>query len=67
MFARPGTVVAAASVGNDKANPGSESPPLPALHSWSVTSAGQQYDALTLAADVVAAWKLWLEREGLSP
>jgi hypothetical protein len=44
---------------------GSPDPPQPALHAWRVSSGGQEYDALTLAGDVVREWNQWLQAAGL--
>ena len=35
------------------------------LHSWSVSSGGEDYDALELACQVVQAWDVWLGDQGL--
>lgn len=62
---RPATVRARARVGSEPAQAPPPEPPRPALHAWRVTSDGQEYDALTLAADVVHEWQEWQRRNRL--
>lgn len=68
---RPGVAVGRASVGGESSSAAAADPsefgPRPALHSWEVLSAERVYDALTLADEVVATWKSWLEQERLLP
>jgi hypothetical protein len=61
----PATAVTSQDVTVRPAPAGSRTPPQPALHAWRITSHGWQYDALTLAADVVREWEQWLQAKGL--
>jgi hypothetical protein len=63
----PSTAFTSQSVTVRPATAGTGEPPRPALHYWGVDSGGQQYDALTLAGEVVRSWEQWLRREGLLP
>lgn len=45
---------------------GPEIPPEAPSHNWTVESNGAQYDALKLAASVMAAWSLFLKDNGLT-
>jgi hypothetical protein len=63
----PSTAFTSQSVTVRPAAAGTGEPPRPALHYWGVGSGGQQYDAATLAGEVVRTWKQWLRREGLLP
>jgi hypothetical protein len=61
------TAFTSQSVSVRPAAAGSGEPPRPALHKWSVSSYGKDYEALALAADVVRAWQQWLQQERLLP
>lgn len=62
---RPATVPVKASVGSAPAQAPPPEPARPARHAWRITSHGQQYDAVTLAGDVVREWQQWLHQQGL--
>ncbi len=61
----PATAFTGQSVAVRPAPASSGLPPDPALHWWVVSSGGSRDDALTVAAEVVAAWKQWLRRQRL--
>ena len=44
---------------------GSGQPPRPALHAWRIESRGSQYDALTVAGEVIRTWDILLREAGL--
>jgi hypothetical protein len=59
------TAFASQSVSVRPAAAGSGQPPRPAVHSWTIESRGSQYDALTVADDVIAAWDTLLREAGI--
>jgi hypothetical protein len=63
----PSTAFTSESVTVRPATVGTGRLPRPALHYWAAESGGQQYDAVTLAGDVVRTWEQWLRGENLLP
>jgi len=59
------TAIVSQSVTVRPAPVGSGRPAAAPLHSWSVSSGGEDYDAVELARQVVQAWDVWLGDQGL--